>query len=211
MKGLFITFEGIEGSGKSTQAKLLKERLERQSIPVLLTREPGGSRIAETIRQILLSEDNQDILPVTELLLYEAARAQHVDEIIRPALEKGVVVISDRFADSTTAYQGAGRSIDLETIELLHKIATRGIWPDVTVILDLPVNEGLERIKALGRLDRLEQEPESFHERVRQYFLSLANRERERARIVDGRRDPDVIAEEVWTVVKKFLPRFKSE
>ena len=207
MRGLLITLEGIEGSGKSTQAKLLHANFKKHNLPVELTREPGGTRIAETIRQILLNDENSDIRPLTELLLYEAARAQHVDEIIKPALLSGKTVISDRYVDSTTAYQGAGRSIPLQTIQTLHEIATQGIWPNLTLVLDVPIKEGLKRVQTAGKLDRMEHEPESFHERVRDFFLVLAKQEPERIRVIDGSRCPQVIADEIWEVVMSFWER----
>lgn len=205
MKGVFITLEGIEGSGKTTQVQFLKSRLENLKYRVLATREPGGSRIAEIIRGILLDNNNREISPMTELLLYEAARAQHVDEVIRPALESGAVVISDRFVDSTTAYQGAGRSIDIETVQVLHRIATRDVWPDMTIVLDVPVKEGLGRIGKCGKPDRIEQEPESFHAKVRESFLELSQKEPNRVKIVDGCRSPLVIAEDIFDLIKPLL------
>lgn len=205
MKGVFITLEGIEGSGKTTQVELLKRRLETLNYKVLATREPGGSRIAEIIRGILLDNNNREISPMTELLLYEAARAQHVDEVIRPALESGMIVISDRFVDSTTAYQGAGRSIDTETVHVLHRIATRDVWPDITIVLDVPVNEGLTRIGKCGKPDRIEQEPEAFHEKVRKSFIELSQKEPNRVKIIDGCRPPSVIAEEIFDLIGHLL------
>src|SRR5438270_489199 len=142
---MFITFEGIEGCGKTTQARRLAEELERRSIATLLTREPGGSAIGEQIRAIVLDNKNDGMDPMAEALLYEAARAQFVAEIVRPALAADLVVICDRYADSTLAYQGYGRGLDLETLETLNRIATRGLMPDVTLLLDLPVAEGLRR------------------------------------------------------------------
>lgn len=210
MRGVFITLEGVEGAGKTTQAQLLKARLDGLGYPVVVTREPGGARIAEAIRALLLDSNNTDISPMTELLLYEAARAQHVDEVIRPALESGAVVISDRFADSTTAYQGAGRAIPSDVVHRLHRIATRGVWPDLTILLDVPIAEGLARAGRSGLRDRMEREPDVFHERVRQEFLRLAAEEPERVKVVDGSRAPDVVSEDVFRRVEPVLPACRS-
>lgn len=194
MRGLFITFEGVEGCGKSTQIERLRLHLEACGQRVLMTREPGGTPIAEAIRDLLLDPSHHAMSPSAELLLYEAARAQHVDERIRPALESGVTVLCDRFADSTTAYQGAGRGLPLNALEYLHLIATGGVWPDLTFVIDLPVEIGLERARARGRADRMEQEALAFHERVRQGFLELARREPARIRVIDGTQSIDEIA-----------------
>lgn len=201
MKGLFITLEGIEGCGKSTQLGLLREHLAARGFDVVTTREPGGTPAAEAVRAILLDPAHAALSSTAEALLYAAARAQHVDELIRPALEAGKIVLSDRFADSTTAYQGAGRAISMETIQALHSIATRGTWPDLTIILDLPAAEGLKRAARGGGLDRIEQEPLAFHERVREEFLRIARAEPDRVRVVDGSRPVDAVEQEIRTIV----------
>lgn len=206
MKGLFITFEGIEGCGKSTQVALLKVRLESRGRRVLVTREPGGTRVAELIRGVLLDGSNTDMTPATELLLYGAARAQHVDELIRPALESGADVVSDRFADSTTAYQGAGRQLERSLIEEVHRLATRGAWPDVTFLLDLPVEAGLARARAVGEPDRIEKEPIEFHRRVRDGFLRIADSEPDRVYVIDATQGIEAVAAEVWRVIQGRLP-----
>ncbi len=186
MRGLFITFEGVEGCGKSTQLKELQAHLEAAGHTVVVTREPGGTPIAESIREILLDPDNTAMGATAELLLYEAARAQHIHEKIAPALQAGQVVLCDRFADSTTAYQGAGRGIAPETLRDLHDIATGGIWPHVTILIDLDPRIGLKRARNRGREDRLEREAIEFHQRVRDGFLRLAAEEPDRIHIVDG-------------------------
>ena len=185
MKGFFISFEGIEGTGKSTQARLLAEYLREKGQRVIQTMEPGGTRISLKIRELLLSPDNREMDHVTELLLYNAARVQHIKEIIGPALERGEIVITDRFSDSTVAYQGHARGLDLKLIDSLDVIATKKLRPDITILLDIDVNTGLERNKALNKRDRLELEDISFHERVRQGFIQIAAREPERIKVVD--------------------------
>lgn len=207
MKGLFITFEGVEGCGKSTQVERLREWLEAQGRPVLVTREPGGVPIAEAIRAVLLQPDHDAMSPVTELLLYEAARAQLVHEFIRPALEAGQIVLCDRFADSTTAYQGMGRNLPPEDVVRLHALATQGIWPDLTFVLDLPVEEGLRRVRNRGRFDRMERQAVQFHERVREGFLAIAKSDPDRVKIIDATPPPDVVFKSVRADVESLLHR----
>ncbi|MDD2423288.1 MAG: dTMP kinase [Candidatus Cloacimonetes bacterium] len=196
MAGYFITFEGIEGSGKSTQIKLLVDYLIKQQIPHLSTREPGGTPIAEAIRKILLDPLCSEMLPEAELLLYSASRAQHTGELILPALAAGKVVISDRYYDSSTAYQGAARDLDYNVIDLLNSFATFHTVPDLTVLLDLPVEEGFKRIDHRD-LDRLEQEDISFHKKVRQQFLSIAKKHASRYLVLDALKAPEVIHIEI--------------
>ncbi len=204
MTGLLITFEGVEGCGKSTQIELLRQHLVSQGHEVVVTREPGGTPLAEAIRNLLLDPANSGMVSVTELLLYEAARAQHVHERIRPALDAGKIVLSDRFADSTTAYQGAGRGLADEVVSKLHEIATCGVWPALTILIDLFPEEGLRRSSG-GVLDRIEKETLAFHERVRVEFLRLAEREPERIRVVDGSRSIEAIAAEIRALVDAVL------
>ncbi len=185
MQGLFITFEGIEGSGKSTQMKLLADKLAALGYTCLLTREPGGPPIAEHIRRLLLDPEHGEMLPETELLLYSASRAQHTGEWILPALKAGKVVLCDRYYDSTFAYQGAARSLDPGFIHPLTEFATFHTVPDLTFLLDLEVEAGLARINA-RQLDRLEQEDKAFHERVRQQYLSLALEQALRITVIDA-------------------------
>jgi len=197
MNGHFITFEGVEGCGKTTQIDLLKTHLESKGYNVLVTREPGGVPIAEAIRAVLLDTHHDTMSPIAELLLYEAARAQIVEEVIRPALESGRIVLCDRFADSTTAYQGAGRGLPMEEIERLHHLATRGVWPDLTFVLDLPVEQGLERARVRGRADRMEQQSLEFHRRVRLGFLEIAALEPRRITVIAGNQPIEAIAAEI--------------
>jgi dTMP kinase len=197
---MFITFEGVEGCGKSTQVKRLAEFLAARGKEVLVTREPGGTPVAEKIRAILLDKENQSLHYLTELLLYAASRAQHVQELILPALAAGKTVICDRFFDSTLAYQGYGRDIDRELIYRLNDVATQGVKPDLTFILDIPPEQGLERIKAKrgsGTLDRLELENLDFHRRVRAGFLALAMREPDRVKVIDGLQHEDQVINDI--------------
>lgn len=205
MNGLFITFEGVEGCGKTTQITLLKEFLEHKGHTVVATREPGGTPIAEKIRHILLNADHDEMAHETELLLYAAARAQHVVEKIKPALEKGHIVICDRYYDSTTAYQGAGRSIDREKLNWLHAYATVGCIPDITFLIDLPVNIGLKRVIARAEADRLERETIDFHQRVRDGFLAIAKAEPNRVTIIDGTQSIEDIQINIQELVNKQL------
>lgn len=205
MKGAFITLEGVEGCGKTTQMSLLRDRLEEAGRHVVLTREPGGTPVAEAIRAILLDPANTALSPVAELLLYEAARAQHVAERIKPALDEGAIVVCDRFADSTTAYQGAGRVLPLETVLHLHRVATGTVWPDLTIVLDIPAEAGLERAAAARSRDRIELEPLEFHQRVRAEFLRIAEAEPERVKVVDASQPPEAVAEAIYGFVRQVL------
>ena len=204
MKGLFITFEGIEGCGKSTQAKLLRGYLEKKGYSVFLTREPGGPKISEAIRGLLLSTDNKEMLPETEVLLYMASRSQHTGEWIIPALEKGKMVISDRYYDSTLAYQGAARRIDIKLIDTITKFATFELKPDITFLVDLPAEIGLSRISKQDA-DRLEMESIEFHKKVRAGFIEIAKREKERYIIVDGTKSVEEIHNEIMKIMKVKL------
>lgn len=186
MKGKFISFEGIEGTGKSTQAKLLQQSLLGLGYEVILTEEPGGTLISLRIREILLSVDHTNMKPLTELLLYNAARAQHIEEVILPALNRGAVVITDRFTDSTFAYQGYGRGIDQDLLKSIDRIATNGLRPDMTMLLDLDVETGLKRNRRINKTDRLELEDVEFHERVRKGYHELAAKEPERIKVLDA-------------------------
>ncbi len=206
--GIFITLEGIEGSGKTTQIELLKELLTANGFEVLLTREPGGSPIGEKIRHILLDTANAAMEPLTELFLYEASRTQHVEEVIGPALKAGKAVLCDRFYDASTAYQGYARGIGAATVADLNLVATGGQKPDLTIVLDLPVNDGLKR---LGRnLDRIEGEKATFHEKVRQGYLEIAKAEPDRVKVIDASGPPDVIFAKVKTIVENLLPLKKA-
>ncbi len=183
--GLFITFEGPEGSGKTTQMPLLAHYLEERGIAVVCTREPGGTRISEQIRQVILSKENNEISDPTEALLYSAARAQIVAELIRPALAAGTTVLCDRYADSTLAYQGYGLGLDLDALRVITRFATGGLVPDLTFFIDVPVADGIAR-KRLGETNRLDDKAIAYHERVRSGYLEMAKAEPERWVVVDG-------------------------
>ena len=182
-KGMFITFEGIDGCGKSTQSKLLCSHLRKNGHEVIFTREPGGTALAEGLRDLLLDPANK-ISALAELFLYEASRAEHVSKIIIPALKKKKIVVCDRFFDATIAYQGYGRGLDLNMIESLNRFASFGLSPDMTILLDLPAGEGLRRAKALNKSDRMEKEKISFYEKVRKGYLSLARKFPKRVKVV---------------------------
>jgi len=209
MAGLFVTFEGMEGCGKSTQAKMLKRKLEKEGHRVVLTREPGGTKVGERIREVLLDTRLRSMEPLTELFLYLASRAQHVQELIRPALADGAIVISDRFADASLAYQGAGRGIDISLVAKLNEAATLGLEPDYTVLLDLPVELGLKRMSArVGgkrKQDRIEKEQFQFHVRVREGYLTLARKSRGRIEVFDGTRDRKELAGKIFERVNRIM------
>ena len=199
--GIFITFEGIDGSGKTTQITALIQHLEKVGIPYQLFREPGGTEIGEKIRDILLDKKHDNMLPMTELLLYSASRYQLTKSQIIPALDSGKVVICDRFYDSTTAYQGFGRGIDLDFILRLNAAATDSLVPDKTFILDISLEERQLRF-GNKNLDRLEQEALDFHKRVRDGFLKMAMNEPERFIVLEGNRSPEELSNEIWKTVK---------
>ncbi len=208
MPGLFITFEGGEGTGKSTQLERLARRIRSFGIEPLITREPGGTPLAESIRALLLSTGARPPGPLAEALLMVAARADLVETTIRPALDQGRVVICDRYADSTLAYQGGGRGIDLETLRSWNRVATGGLIPDLTLLLDLdPAVGGSRRAAEAGEATRLDREPAEFHRRVRACYLGLAAAERHRFVVVDASKPPDAVAERIWTDVEPRLPR----
>ncbi len=203
MKGYFITFEGVEGAGKSTQAKMLHAFLKERNIPSVLTREPGGTNLGKKIREILLTPTDEIFPPNAELMLYEADRNIHVHNVIKPNLEKSVTVICDRFTDSTLAYQGYARGLDLNLIEELNNIATEGLKPDLTFLIDIPVEEGFKRIKKEREIDRIEKESLEFHRRLREGFLKIAEKNKDRVIVIDGRNDPDMIFKEIIKNLKK--------
>lgn len=196
MSGLFVTFEGGEGSGKSTQTRLLAERLEAEGRKTLHLREPGGTPLGESVRGLLLHRESP-LAAETELLLFLAARAELVRGVIRPALAEGAVVVCDRFSDSTLAYQGYGRGLDLDAVRRLDAFATGGLRPDLTVLLDLPVEAGRERKQRDE--DAFQREDDGFHQRVRRGYLALALEEPERWLVMDASRKRDQLAALVWT------------
>jgi len=199
---LFIVFEGGDGSGKSTQARSLSQRLVRRGIPVLLTREPGGTPAGESIRRWLKGQRN--FQPMSELLLFEAARAQLVGSVIRPGLDGGTTVICDRYTASTVAYQGYGRGLDLSRILQLNEMATGGLVPDLIVLLDLPPQVGLSRRGAAGT-DPFESAPEEFQQKVRKGYLSQAAQDPERWLVLDGIRPQRELSREIWAKIQPLL------
>ena len=203
---LFITFEGGEGSGKSVQAKMFYRKLSKSAIPVVLTYEPGGTPLGKKLGRWLKWADDKDITPLTELLLFNAARTQSVTEVIIPNLESGGIVISDRYADSTTVYQGYGRGLDLEMVTGINQAATQGLKPDLTVLLKLPVADGLKRKKA-GKPDRFEQEELAFHRRVMEGYAKLAASEPERWLVVDATQSKKKIAGIIWQKVSQLISK----
>ena len=205
-KAIFITFEGIEGCGKSTQAELLADYFRKQKRKVLLTREPGGPGISEQIRSILLNIDNSEMLAETEMLLYMASRSQHTGEWIIPALESGTYVISDRYYDSSIAYQGAAREINREIIDIITKYATFGLVPNITFLIDLPAEKGLARIKKEDA-DRLESESIDFHRKVREGFIRIAQEEKKRYIILNGENSIQEIQSEILKKINEYEGR----
>ena len=201
---MFITFEGGEGCGKSYQARVLFNKLNKLAIPVVLTHEPGGTPVGERITRLLKWANKADISPLTELLLFNASRARLVEKIIKPALKKGETVISDRFTDSTVAYQGYGRGLDLELIKAANNTATQGLKPDLTILLDIPVEEGLAR-KSSQKPDRFHQENLAFHNRIRKGFLKLSSEEPQRWLVIDARQSRAKISQLIWEWVNKLV------
>jgi dTMP kinase len=208
MRGRFITFEGGEGSGKSTHARLLADHLNSVGIEAVLTREPGGSPGAEIIRHILLSGVAKPLGAETEAILFAAARDDHVRATIRPALEAGKWVICDRFIDSTRVYQGVLGKVDAKLIRSLERVTVGAAMPNLTFILDVPATVGLARAKrrrGTGTTDRFESESIEFHEELRRAYLALAESERKRCIVIDGRAPRDVVSERIWTTVEQHL------
>jgi dTMP kinase len=203
--GFFVTFEGGEGVGKTTQIAKLAHALEAQGHQVVVTREPGGSTIANRIRSILLDPKNKGLVPLAELFLYEASRAQHVQEIVLPALQAGKIVICDRYIDSSVVYQGAARGLEAKMVTRLNEMATGGLCPQRTFILDLDPRIGLARVGSRGIIDRMEKEALSFHIAVRDGFRALAKRERKRCRLVDSSRSRDDIHQAILAGLPEFF------
>ena len=210
MAGLFVSFEGIEGSGKSTQVALLAQALRSQGYEIVVTREPGGTPVGQVLRRLLLESSSSPLASGTELLLMLADRAQHVQEIIAPALRANKIVISDRFVDSTTAYQGYGRGVELALLAQLNAFACGGCMPALTLVLDLPVSEGLRRVRqrqsGTQGTDRFEAESVAFHERVRIGYLEIARSDPQRVCILDAVRPVEMIHQEILAVVQSRLP-----
>lgn len=207
----FITFEGSEGSGKTTQVQRLAARLQKLKILSLVTREPGGTPIGETIRELLqFAPHNSAMTPETELLLFEASRSQLVKEVIKPALERGMCVIADRFFDSTTVYQGAARRLDNEIVERFNAFAVDDCVPDVTFMLDVDAVTAESRMQQPRRRDRMEQQPADFYERVRKGYRDLAARYAKRIVLINGARDADEIEDDIWKISCSRFPLLKD-
>ncbi len=206
-KGLLITFEGLDGSGKTTQIREFIDKLEKNNIHYQLFREPGGTKIGEKIREILLDKNNMEMSEVAELLLYSASRNQLSIEKIRPALENNKIVICDRFYDSTTAYQGYARKLDMQFIRSLNWVAADQLIPDITFLLDISLEERTNRFNNKN-LDRLEQEEGEFHRRVRNGFLSLAEQNKDRFFVINGNQSIDYISNQIWS---KFREKYTME
>jgi dTMP kinase len=206
MTGKLITFEGVDLCGKSAQIDRLVISLKKKQVPFILLREPGGTIIAEKIRATLLSKEQESMSPVTEYLLYSAARAQLVREKIIPSLEQGLLVLCDRYYDSSTAYQGYGRNIDLNIVHKINHFVTSGIKPDLTFLIDIDLDEMERRKKLMNKkLDRIEDQNRSFFEKVRNGYLKIAAQESERFYVIDGKRTINFIAEEIWGEVNRII------
>lgn len=204
--GLLITMEGPDGSGKTMQMDLLEQALREQGYQVVRSREPGGTPIGEAIRSIILNPEYAEMDPMTEAILYAASRAQHVAEKIKPALERGDIVLLDRFLDSSLVYQGIGRGMTIETIEAINRFATGGLQPDATFMVYIDYEEGLRRKqKQNGSLDRMESQQDNFHRRVNEGCLELAKRYPERIQLIDGARDPQTIHQDILKRVQKLV------
>ncbi|OGP83600.1 MAG: dTMP kinase [Deltaproteobacteria bacterium RBG_16_54_11] len=202
--GLLVTFEGIEGSGKSTQIELTRAFVEEQGYSCLVTKEPGGCPLGEEIRSFLLDRGDLRIDPLAELFLIEAGRTQHVAEVIRPALEKGRMILCDRYTDATIAYQGCGRGLDITVIEQMNRWATGGLTPHCTIVLDCPVEVGMAR--AQGE-DRFEREDRTFHQQVREAYLRIARQEPGRVKVVSGQGEQSAIQGEIRRIIRPLFDR----
>lgn len=210
MSGLFITLEGPEGAGKSTNREYLAERLREQGLDVVMTREPGGTPLAERIRELLLAPSDESMAVDTELLLMFAARAQHLAQVIRPALARGAVVLCDRFTDATYAYQGGGRGLSQARIATLETFVQGSLRPDLTLVFDLPVEVGLARAAARGRLDRFEQEGQAFFEAVRQAYLQRAQSAPQRYSVLDAAQPLEAVQRAIDALLPSILERCRG-
>lgn len=212
--GFFITFEGIEGSGKTTQIRKAGDYLDTRNIPFIITEEPGGTELGSELRQILLNRTSLHIVEKAELLLFAADRAQHIEEIVLPAMKGGKVVLCDRFSDATVAYQGYGRGLGLEFITVVNNFSSQSLTPDLTLLFDIPVETGLERIKKrasqMGKVpldDRFESEKTEFHQRIRDGYLSLLRDEPDRIRLIDGSGTMDEVTQKVCHYMAELIDR----
>ncbi|MBF8731286.1 dTMP kinase [Pseudomonas guariconensis] len=210
MSGLFITLEGPEGAGKSTNREYLAERLREQGLDVVMTREPGGTPLAERIRELLLAPSDESMAVDTELLLMFAARAQHLAQVIRPALARGAVVLCDRFTDATYAYQGGGRGLSQARIATLETFVQGSLRPDLTLVFDLPVEVGLARAAARGRLDRFEQEGQAFFDAVRQAYLQRAQSAPQRYSVLDAAQPLEAVQRAIDALLPSILERCRG-
>ncbi|WP_341783604.1 dTMP kinase [Pseudomonas putida] len=210
MSGLFITLEGPEGAGKSTNRDYLAARLREHGLDVVLTREPGGTPLAEKVRELLLTPSDEGMAADTELLLVFAARAQHLAQVIRPALARGSVVLCDRFTDATYAYQGGGRGLSVERIAVLEQFVQGDLRPDLTLVFDLPVEVGLARAAARGRLDRFEQEGQAFFEAVRQAYLQRAQGAPRRYSLLDAAQSLEAVQRDIDALLPGILERCRG-
>lgn len=213
--GLFITFEGIEGSGKTSQCHRLAEHLRKEGYPVVVSREPGGTPLAEEIRNLFLNpashvQSKESITPECEAMLILACRRQHVTQVLLPELKRGAIVLCDRFFDSTLAYQGYGRGVKLKQLQTLNMLATDGLVPDITFLIDLPVTQGLARRRQTSEQNRIDQETKAFHERVRKGFLTLARSRSRRIVKLDGRRSIESISQDIVLKIQPFLTRIQQ-
>lgn len=208
-KGFFITFEGMEGSGKSTQVGLLASRMKEEGLDIVVTREPGGTRIGELIRNITHGRENVDLTAVTEAYLMSGARAQLVREIIKPALIDGKIVIADRFIDSSLAYQGYGRGLGAETIWQLNHLAIDGVNINLTVLLDVPVEVGFARRNETNKIDRLDLQQKDFYDRVHRGYEELAQKYKDRFIVIDSTKSIEEVEKEIWKKVKKEVINFE--
>lgn len=205
MNGLFISIEGMDGAGKTTQISLMKDFLEAKGHKVLVTREPGGTVIGERIREVVLDPAHQEMSYITEALLYSASRAQLVNQVIKPALERGEVVICDRFVDSSLVYQGKGRGLGYEAVKEINDFATQGLEPNLTIIFNITPEESLKRINSRGKEDRLEQEKLAFHQQVHAAYQDLAKLYPSRIQMIDAGRPIEVIQREIEDILIKLL------
>lgn len=204
-KGYFISLEGMDGAGKTTAARLLKEKLEQDGLDVILTREPGGCKISEKIRELLLDPENKDMDPKTEALLYAASRSQHVKDTIRPALAQNKIVLCDRFLDSSLAYQGAARNLGMDVIESINDFGLEGFRPDLTLFFMVDEQTSKERIDTRGNPNRLDQESQDFHHKVRQGFLDLLKKQPDRFAVIQADKTPEENAQAAYEAVCQLI------
>jgi len=207
MRGRFITLEGGEGSGKTSNIAYIKSVLDENKISVILTREPGGTPLAEAMRQILLDSKQESITGQAELLMMFAARAQHIEHVIKPALKQGTWVLCDRFTDSTFAYQGEGRGMKREIIQWLEQFVQEGLKPDLTLLLDVPVEIGMQRAAQRGKLDRFESEKIAFFEKVRNAFLTMAEQQPERIKVIDATQQLEQVQASIYPLITQFMAK----